>query len=161
MSIPIIAAGVGLAALVFAGSKEAKAPSADGGGASAGKPGGISVAPAQSSTSGPKGGATVPSHSDMGAAGGEVNSDRNADGSVNNGMIVAPATDPVGPSPPSGDLWAPTPGPSLDAKKVKNYVEPHTGTTGALGTIVGIGGMTAQGIGQSFAAWGESMGAIW
>jgi hypothetical protein len=150
--IPVVAGGA-LAALVWAGSKEGKpaaAPSSDGGSASAAP--GTSATPTQAATGGDNGGAQYPSHADVSAPTGEVNLNVGNHGTTGSGFLTAP---------PPPDPWAPSAGPSLNVEATKAYVEPTTGTTGALGAVVGIGGMTTKAIGDAFGTWGEHFGAIW
>jgi hypothetical protein len=91
--VPLVAFG-GLAALLFAGSKEGSAP--------ASSPS-SSATPTQATTGGANGGATMPSHSDTGAQGGEVNFNVGGRGERNEGYLTAPTRDIV--TAPTGGTY--------------------------------------------------------
>jgi len=162
MAIPVVplVLGGGFAALLLAGGKKTTPGVAP---ASAG----VSATPTTQSTGGENGGAQVPSHSDVDASDGEVNTNVGSRGEVNQGYLTAP-TAPSAPgtsgSPSTasgveglaggfasgyeagGDSWANPTAPS---------------GSGALGQIGVVGGMTTRAVSDTFKTWGEAFGAIW
>jgi len=162
--LPLVIGGAG-AALLFAGASEKKA-------APGSAPSGPSATPTTQTTSGDGGGASAPSHADLvNTTAAPSSAGSGSSGEVNTNVrglndIINAAGE--GLTPPTNasfadtyDPWAPTPGASLDKKKVAGYTEPTTGTTGALGALTDIGLTSGKAAADAFSAWGPAFGAIW
>lgn len=157
MPIPLIpvAAGVGLAALLFAGKKETKPASSTSSG------GAVTATPL--STSGDQGGALAPSHAgfEQTSQVADIPSSTIDDfvptspATSKGGSPVVSSTTPTQTTTDSSDPFAPTVGPSF----VGGGPQPSTG--GALGAIGTTAGMTTKAVGDAFATWGEVFGSIW